>query len=332
MYLTKYMNEMLYCGMRCLERMPGLGAGFTENGVAYEALEHFRQMQLSDVKPNAVTLVVVIPACTRLGSLQQGKSIHGYMIRTLFELNVFVETAFIDMYAKCRSLNNARRLFDKMSERNVVSWTAMISGYSHRGYAAEALALFDEMQIVDVIPDSVTLASVLLACANLRALQKGEQIHGCMIKKGCKLDGFVWNSLVDMYVKCDSLEVAYRLFDKMHMKDVVSWNVMISGFADNGHFNEALPFYHQMQLQGIRPDSATMVSLLSICTQLGNLQHGKCIHNFIIKRGLESDVFAGAVVIDMYAKCGRMEDACQLFHAMPGRDIVSWNAMISGYA
>jgi len=85
-------------------------------------------------------------------------------------LNVFVETAFIDMYAKCRSLNNARRLFDKMSERNVVSWTAMISGYSHRGYAAEALALFDEMQIVDVIPDSVTLASVLLACANLRAL------------------------------------------------------------------------------------------------------------------------------------------------------------------
>ena len=183
MYLTKYMNEMLYCGMRCLERMPGLGAGFTENGLAYEALEHFRQMQLSDVKPNAVTLVAVIPACTRLGALQQGKSIHGYMIRTLFELNVFVETAFIDMYAKCRSLNNARRLFDKMSERNVVSWTAMISGYSHHGYAAEALALFDEMQIVDVIPDSVTLASVLLACANLRALRKGEQIYGCMIKK-----------------------------------------------------------------------------------------------------------------------------------------------------
>ena len=117
-------------------------------------------------------------------------------------MNVFVETAFIDMYAKCRSLNNARRLFDKMSERNVVSWTAMISGYSHRGYAAEALALFDEMQIVDVIPDSVTLASVLLACANLRALRKGEQIHGCIIKKGCKLDGFVWNSLVESRSVC----------------------------------------------------------------------------------------------------------------------------------
>ena len=97
MYLTKYMNEMLYCGMRCLERMPGLGAGFIENGLAYEALEHFFQMQLSDVKPNAITLVAVIPACTRLGALQQGKSIHGYMIRNLFELNVFVETDFIDM-------------------------------------------------------------------------------------------------------------------------------------------------------------------------------------------------------------------------------------------
>eukprot|EP01018_Ginkgo_biloba_P025976 Gb_06693 [translate_table: standard] len=307
-------------------------AGYSQNGHCKEALILYHQMQQTDVKPNSITKVAALKACGHLGALKLGKSMHGNMIKTEFELNVFVMTSLIDMYTKCGSVEDARHVFDKMSRRNVVSWTAMIAGYAQNGYSSEALSLFHQMAIANVPLDSVTLVSALLACAHVGALQQGRWIHDYIIRSGFELDVFVQNSLINMYVKCDCIDVASQLFKKMSRRDVVSWNVMIGGYAQNGLTNEAFSLFHQMRLKDVTPDSTTMSSLLSICALLRALRQGKCIHNYIIRYGFESDVFNGVALIDMYAKCGATEDAHQCFDLMPRRDVVSWNALIAGYS
>eukprot|EP01018_Ginkgo_biloba_P031205 Gb_32921 [translate_table: standard] len=306
-------------------------AGYAQNGEANEALTLFHQMQLANVDPNSVTVASVLPACAYLAALQQGKWIHAFIIRKGFESDVFVGTALVDMYAKCESIEIARQVFDDMYERNVVTWNAMIAGYSQEGHVNETLKLFHLMQVADVKPDTVTMASVLQACAYSGALQQGKWIHKYIIQNGFASDDFVGNSLVAMYAKCGSIEIAHHLFDEMSERNVVSWNAMIAGYAQNGHANEAFALFHEMQLASMKPDLVTTLSVLPACAQLGALQQGKWIHGYIIRNGFESDVYVGTALIDMYAKCGDLELARQLFDSMSQRNVVSWNAMIVGY-
>eukprot|EP01018_Ginkgo_biloba_P024429 Gb_13303 [translate_table: standard] len=306
-------------------------AGYAQNGYANEALSIFNKMQLADLKLNSVTVVAALLACAHSGAVQQGKLIHSYIMRSGFESNVFVGNALIDMYAKCGNIENARHVFDEMSRRDVVSWTAMISGYVQNGHDNEALAHFHRMQLAGVMPDLVTLVSVLSTCARLRALQQGKWVHDCIIRSGIEADVFVGNALVDMYAKCASIDFARQLFNKMTKRNVVSWSAMIAGYAQNGHAKEALTVFNQMQLADMKPNSITMVSVLSSYAQLGALQQGKWIHDYIIRSGFESDVFVGTALIDMYAKCGSIEIARQMFDKMSKRNVVSWNAMIAGY-
>eukprot|EP01018_Ginkgo_biloba_P037424 Gb_17094 [translate_table: standard] len=306
-------------------------AGYGHSGHALEALILFKQMQLAGVKPNSITIVGLIPACAHLGALQQGKCVHEYTIRNGFDSDVSVGNSLVAMYAKCGNLHIARQLFDKMPTRDVVSWSAMIGGYTQNGHAPEALALFNQMQQADVKPNSVTMLSVLSACAQSGALQQGKWIHDYIGRNGFESDVSVWNSLIDMYAKCGSMELACQLFDKMSKRDVVSWNAMIVGYAQNGHAKEALTLFYRMQQAEVTPDSFTMVSVLLACAHLGALQQGQLMHDYIIKSGLESDVFVGTALIDMYAKCGTIDIARQYFDHMLYRDVVSWSAMIAGY-
>lgn len=305
--------------------------GYVQNGDPDAALKFFNQMLMGGVVPNAFTVTNVISACVHLGALQQCKWIHAYVIRSGFLSDFFVETALIDMYAKHNHIEDACQVFDGMPTRDVVSWTAMIDACAQSGYAHKALELFHEMKRVGVKPNSVTLLSVLLACAELGDLSRGKCIHHYVIINGLQSDDSVGNSLVSMYAKCGSVEVALKLFDTMSERDVVSWNAMIGGYAQNGHANDALVFFHQMQLAGMKPDPVTMVSLLSACTHLGALQQGKRIHSYIIRSGFTICVFLGTALIDMYAKCGSIKNAKQVFDRMCEKNVVVWSAMIAGY-
>eukprot|EP01018_Ginkgo_biloba_P019525 Gb_02229 [translate_table: standard] len=305
-------------------------AGYVQNGYATEALTLFNQMRESGMKFNLVTVVSVLPACAHLAALQQGKLIHAFIIQRGFESDVVIGTALIDMYAKCGCLKIARHLFDQLFRKNVVSWSAMITGYAQNGHANEALKLFNQMQGEDVKPDSVTIVSVLLACGQLAALQQGKCIYGYILRKGFESDVVVGTALMDTYAKCGSIEIARRLFDKMPKRNVVSWNAMIAGYAQNGQANEALTLFNQMQLAGIKLDLGTMLSVLPACAHLAALQQGKWIHGYIIRSEFQSEVVWTAL-IDMYAKCGAIENAWRLFIKMSTRDVVSWNAMIAGY-
>eukprot|EP01018_Ginkgo_biloba_P030846 Gb_06900 [translate_table: standard] len=338
-------------------------AGYTQSGRTDEAWTLFHQMTLTDLKPNRVTIVSVLPACADLADLQKGKDIHDYVVENGFESHVSVAIALVDMYAKCGDIETAQHVFNKMSKTDAVLWNAMIAGYAQNGYADEALRSLHQMILAGVNPNGVTFASVLPACADLSAVQMGKEIHDYIIRNGWETNNFVmnaligmyadcgeieiarglfdkmskrdtvsWNAMIAGYAKCRRVEIARQLFDQMSKRDVVSWNAMIAGYSQNGYANEALALFHQMQLEAMKPNRVTIVSVLPACADLEALQQGKDIHEYIIKNRIESHVSVDIALIDMYAKCGSIEVARCLFDKISKKDVVSWSAIIAGYA
>jgi pentatricopeptide repeat protein len=305
---------------------------YSKHGLAEEAFALFHQMQRSGIQPNQFTFSSVLSACSDLAALQQGMEIHEKINRSGFQSNVAVANALVYMYAKCGRMDKARDAFDNMRQRNVISWTAMIAGYARNDWGEEALRLFEQMQLAGVKPNMKTFASVLPACGALSALQQGMKIHEEITRSGFQSDVIVDSALVDMYAKCGSIEKARDLFDKMSKRDAVSWTVMIAGCAQNGVGYEALRLFKQMQLAGVKPIAKTFANVLPACANLAALEQGIEIHEEIIKSGFNSDILVMNALIDMYAKCGSIEKAREVFENLHTRDVVSWTAMIAGYA
>eukprot|EP01018_Ginkgo_biloba_P011198 Gb_27463 [translate_table: standard] len=267
-------------------------AACNRHGLAEEALTLFYQMQRSDIQSNQFTFASVLPACASLAVMEQGVNIHEEIIRTGFQSDIFVANALVDMYAKCGNMKNARNVFDKMPKRDVVSWTTMITGYAQNRDIDEALKLFQEMPERNVVS---------------------------------------WTAMIAGYAQNGHGEEALKLFEKMPRRDVASWNAIIAGHAQTGHGDEALNLFRQMKLAGTMPNSKTFASVLPACASLAALEQGMEIHEEIIKSGFQSDMFVANALVDMYAKCGSMEKARDLFEKMHQRDTVSWTAMIAGY-
>eukprot|EP01018_Ginkgo_biloba_P020119 Gb_16017 [translate_table: standard] len=305
--------------------------GYATYGFCNEALTFYCQMHCTGILPGNFTFPFVLKACTGLSALKEGKMIHDHVVKTGLESDVFVGNSLVAMYAKCGSIDVARHIFDKMSERTVVSWNTMIAGYAQSGHANKALEMYNQMLLAGIKPNVVTIASVLPACGHLADLKQGKWIHDYLIRSGLESDFIVGTALIDMYAKCGCADFARQLFDKMSGKDVVSWNAMIAGYVQSGQANEALTLFNQMQLSEMKPNSTTMLIALTACSDSAALQQGKWIHNCIIKSGFESDIVVGTALVDMYAKCGRIEIARQMFDKMPERNVVSWTTMITGY-
>ncbi|XP_057823026.2 pentatricopeptide repeat-containing protein At3g12770 [Cryptomeria japonica] len=306
-------------------------AGYSQNGYANEALELFRKMQLSNILPDSVTMVSLLQACSHLAAGLIGECLHSYVVRSGFRFDVILTTAFIDMYAKCGNMEIARKLFDRMPRRNEICWNAILAGHVQNGQFSQALTLFNYMQLSYMKPNCVTMISILPACAHLAALHQGKWIHSYIIKSGLELDIAVGTALVDMYAKCGSIEIARFLFDNMSNRNVISWNAMIAGYIQNAQASEAVTLFNQMQQGNLKPDMVSVISVASACANLAALQQGKAIHSYIIKHGFESNVVVGNSLIDMYTKCGSVDNSHQMFNNMFNRDVVSWNTMISGY-
>ncbi|KAH9314353.1 hypothetical protein KI387_022980 [Taxus chinensis] len=268
-------------------------AAYSREGLSEEALELYEAMQKTGVEPNQFTFPSVLPACGDLCALERGKRIHEDVVRGGFEGDVFVGNALVDMYGKCGSMKDARQVFDKMPQLNVVSWNSMIAGYAQSGAMDVALKLFQEMPQRNVVS---------------------------------------WTTMVVAYVQNGHMGEALRLFEEMPERNVVSWTGMIAGLAQNGSNEEALKFFQKMKQAGVKPNSNTFSSVFSACANLCALEQGKEIHEEIIDSGYLSNVFVGSALVDMYSKCGSIENARCVFDKMPKRNVVSWNAMIGGYA
>lgn len=239
---------------------------------------------------NVDTYASVLQACTDVKSLTK---LHAHLVTNGFYQKIIIQTKLVTKYAMFGSLDCARQLFDKICKPNAFLWNTMLREYVRRGLCHEALRLYYQMREVDTIPDNFTYSFVLKACAGISALQEGKQIHEDIIKSGLEFDVFVGNSLVTMYVKCKSIEIARDVFDKFPERDVVSWNSMIAGYAQNGHGNKALTLFYQMPLADMKPNAVTMTSVLQACAHSATLQQGKRIHSYVIRVGFELDVFVG---------------------------------------
>ncbi len=306
-------------------------AVYVQNGEGREALKLFERMQQEGMKPDNVTFVNALGACANIAALAQGKQIHSQIINGGVKPGTILETALMNMYSKCGSLTDARQVFDKMSQRDVVSWNAMIAGYAQHGEGREALKLFERMQQEGMKPNNVTFVNALNACANAVALTQGKQIYAHIISTGVKPDISINNALVNMYSKCGSLIDARQIFDTMSQRDLASWNTIIVGYAQHGEDKEAFGLFERMQQEGMKPDNGTFISILSACTSAAMLVQGKQIHAQIINDKVQPDMILETALVNMYSKCGSLTDARQVFDKMSQRDVVSWDALIAGY-
>lgn len=307
-------------------------AGYAGNGRGEAAITCFNSMLHRGFDPSPATFVSILKACANLGSLENGKHIHLKLIELEYDKRTVVGNSLLQMYAKCGSLNDARQVFDNLTRRDVVSWSAMIAACSHQAHAEEGITLFHQMQHEGLEPNIVTLVNILKACTNLESLEFGKVIHDYITKSGCETDILVGTTLIDMYAKHGCILDANKVFDKMHQRDLVSWNAMITGFSQHGHSEEAFVFFSQMMHAGLKPNDVTFLSMLQACSDLRSLEHGKCMHAKLVAAGYSTQGVVGNTLVDMYANCDSLQDARQVFDRLNRPDVISWNAMIGGYA
>lgn len=342
--MTSVMNLYAKCRViheayKMFDRMPerdlvcwnSVIAGFAQNGMSKRSLELFSLMQEEGQRPDLITVVSVLPASANIGDLRIGKSIHAYALRHSLESYVNVATALLDMYAKCGSIGTARRIFDSMASRTVVSWNSMIDGYSQSGNSEEALDLFQKMLDEGLKPSNVTIMGALHACADLCDIKRGQFVHKLVNELGLDSDVSVMNSLISMYGKCKRVDVAAELFRKLKVKTLVSWNAMVLGYAQNGFTIEAIRLFCKMQEKNMKWDSFTLVSIITAVAELSVLRQAKWAHALAIRTWLHKNIFVMTALVDMYAKCGAVHTARKLFDGMDERHVTTWNAMIDGY-
>ncbi|KAM1611461.1 hypothetical protein ACFX1Z_000242 [Malus domestica] len=307
-------------------------AGYMQNSFEREAVKLFSEMARLGWKPDGFACSSILTSCGSLDALNQGREVHAYAIRVHLVYEAYVKNSLIDMYAKCDSLTDARRVFDSMTDHNVVSYNTMIEGYSRQDKLSEALHLFNELRLRSFQPSLLTFVSLLGISAALFTLQLSKQIHGLITKYGYCLDVFSGSGLIDVYSKCSGIRDARLVFDEMYEKDIVVWNAMFCGYTQQMESEEALRLYTELQLSRQNPNEFTFAALISAASNLASMQHGQQFHNQVIKMGLDSDLFVTNALVDMYSKCGSIEEACKIFNSKVWSDVACWNSIISTYA
>ncbi|XP_024535656.1 pentatricopeptide repeat-containing protein At2g03380, mitochondrial [Selaginella moellendorffii] len=309
-----------------------------------EALELFRCMHGEGLAPNKVTFLAILSAVSGARGLEEGRKIHTQVVESGYSGELSVGNALIDMYSKCGSLEDARKTFAGMDEKNVVSWTALIAAFVEHGGYDEALVLSKRMLQDGTTPNRVSFVTMLDACAAVNAfstsspeavagdLKETRAIHGLIVESGVELEFAVATALVYIYSKCRCLEAAREVFSRVEKPDLVLWTAMIAAYAGHGDYKEAFELFQQMQDQGLKPDKVVFLSILNGCATPLALAYGKLAHAQIIKHGYEGLVSIGNAIVHMYGKCGNVADARKMFDKMRERDTVSWTTMIAVYA
>ncbi|CAI0419252.1 unnamed protein product [Linum tenue] len=302
-----------------------------KNGSFTEVLYVFVEMRHSgSCWPDAYSYPFVVKACGELSLLWFGRVVHALTLVSGFKSNSFVQNSLMAMYMNCGEKAVARKVFDLFDEKGVVSWNTLINGYFKNGCSATALVIFDEMMRCRVELDGVTVVSILPACGHLKELEVGKLVHLLVKEKGLDRKLEVLNALVDMYSKCGEMEEARMVFDEMLERDIVSWTTMINGYVLNGEARTALNFCSVMQTEGIRPNFVTVALLLSSCAILKDFMYGRCIHGWALRKHIDLRVEVETSLIDMYAKCSRLNLSFEVLRRSLRKQTVPWNAMLSG--
>ncbi|XP_004488292.1 pentatricopeptide repeat-containing protein At1g11290, chloroplastic-like [Cicer arietinum] len=305
-----------------------------ESGKIVESFQLFCRMREENIQPNSVTLINLLRGTVELNSLKMGQALHSLVVVSNLCEELTVNTALLSMYVKLGSLKDARLMFEKMPEKDVVVWNIMISAYSGKGFPKESLELVYCMVRLGIRPDMFTAIPAMSSITQLRFNEWGKQMHTQVIRNGLDYQVSVHNSLVDMYSTCDDINSAQKIFGFISAKTVVSWSAMIKGYAMHDRCLEALSLFVEMKLSGIKVDFVIVINILPAFAKIGALHYVRYLHGYSLKTNLHSLKSLKTSLLSSYAKCGCIEMARKLFDEEKSnhKDIIAWNSMITAYS
>lgn len=337
---------------------------YSSNDLNQVAIDLFHRKRREGIEPDSYTFSCVLKACATLPDLCRGKELHKLAVESGFESDVFVSNSLISMYAKCGSLESGVDVFDRMPQRDIVSWNSMISAYALNGSDLEAADKVREMFRWGFEPDQVTIISLMTTGSTSEVIS---EVHGYVLRRGFEPVSVIWNALASAYGKCGGVREARRIFDSSIQKDEVTWNALISTYAQNGLFEESMQLLTDMRLSGfdvdvvtysgiissfsqddlsdeavvvfkellnvgLRPDVIAIVSILPAISGIRCLAYCKEVHAYSYREGLESDRRVRNALVSAYSIFGSIQSAERVFEAIRDRDVISWSSMVTGYA
>ncbi|KAK9126878.1 hypothetical protein Scep_015724 [Stephania cephalantha] len=331
-----------------------------------QLIQLFSNLTTHTLKPDNFTITALLKALSAIRpDPYWAREVHGYVMRGGFDCDPYVVNALITMYGKAGELSSARKMFDGASNRDVVSWNSMLAGYCHGGLYKECLRLYREiLGSTGLRPNAVTMMSVLQACAQLKDIVSGKEVHRYIVESEMEVDVFVRNSIIGLYAKCGSLDYARELFDEAKARDEVSygcmisgymvrgvvdkamelfrdiekpslstWNAVVSGLVQNKQYDDIHKLVHEMQAKGCRPNAVTLSSALPSFSHFSNLRAGKEIHCYAIRSNYDCNIYVATAVIDIYAKTGQVDAAHRVFRRCDAtKSAIVWTAIISACA
>ncbi|KAJ4980736.1 hypothetical protein NE237_031573 [Protea cynaroides] len=337
--------------------------GYSNNGLYQEALDLFYKGVKVGFEPDSYTFSCLLKVCASLSDLQQGKIIQKLAIEYGFESDIFVCNSLISLFGKFGDLLDGIQLFDRMPQRDIISWNSIISAYVQNGFYWEAMMKVRELMQSGLRPDAVTIVNTLSVCETDSTVR---EIHCYVLRNGHESIATICNCIISVYGKCGRTEESSLVFSRMLKPDKVAWNALISSYAQNGCFeesirllrdmnlagfeadvitysgiisslsqngqpNEAMRIFVEMLDVGLKPDVVTIASILPAISDLKHFDYCKEVHGYTYRNQLESDRRVRNALIYVYSKCGFISNAFQVFANIRGKDVISWSSMVGGY-
>ncbi|OWM67853.1 hypothetical protein CDL15_Pgr010791 [Punica granatum] len=307
--------------------------GYASRDSPVESIVLYREMLRLGQRADRFTYPFVLKACGELLSVKAGRIVHSEAVVNGLVSDVYVGNSLMSMYSKLGDLQDVRKVFDRMPERDLTSWSTVILSHAKNGDPKEAVDVFRSMGRAGVVADGTTLLAVLDACGQMKAIRQGREIHAFVVRNSSRArNEFVGNSIIGMYCDCKSTLEARKLFESIN-RDLVSWNLMISGYSQNGDPFQSIKLFSRMVRQSLEhgPDEVTITAILGACDQIMALQFGMSVHSYLAKRGFNANHFVGTALVNMYSKCGSLSCSHLAFNELPQRSLFSWSSIISGY-
>ncbi|KAL0560180.1 hypothetical protein IC582_000577 [Cucumis melo] len=309
-------------------------SGLDQNKQFLEAVKTFQEMRRTELFPSNFTMISALSSCASLGWISVGEQLHCEGLKLGLDLDVSVSNALLALYGECGYVKECQKAFSLMLDYDQVSWNSLIGALADSEPSMlEAVESFIVMMRAGWHPNRVTFISILAAVSSLSLHELGKQIHALVLKHNVAADTAIENALLACYGKCGDMVNCENIFSRMSdRQDEASWNSMISGYIHNELLPKAMDMVWFVMQKGQRLDGFTFATVLSACATVATLERGMEVHGCSVRACLESDIVVGSALVDMYAKCGRIDYASRFFELMPARNLYSWNSMISGYA
>ncbi|CAL9116001.1 unnamed protein product, partial [Musa acuminata var. zebrina] len=300
------------------------------NNMVQEGLKLFRQMGEQGVLPDEYTVSILLKAGATCLSIIVGKQLHGLAIKMGLHADALIGNSLITMYAKHEEVSDSWKAFSSITEPDLISWNSIVQSHVQNEEPEQALTLFVEIKGSGFEPDEFSFVGALAACASLAWYRTGREVHGDLVKRSLAPDAFIGSALIDMYAKSMVISDAREVFNRVEHKDLITWNAMISGLAQNGYLDEVLKLLYRMREENIKPDNFTFASIFAACANAMAMQQGRQVHGLVLKSEHKTDAAVANSLITMYCRAGNIREARKVFSELSVKNVISWTAMIGG--